>query len=247
MLKMKKTILVVDDDPHIREVVCFAMQKAHFEILEAENGQQALNEFYEKKPDLIILDIEMPEMDGTDVCKKIRQSQDTNSNTPIFFLSSHDEEYDRVLGLELGGDDYITKPFSPRELVARVKAIFRRMDTMASTEVDCASSFENNKILKQGLLSLDCSTRCVIWNGLDVVFTATEFSIVKTLLQHPGHVYSRNALMDQAYEQTVIVSDRTIDSHLRRIRNKFKAVKANPIETVHGVGYKLNDCEKIEL
>jgi len=237
---MNKKILVVDDDAHIRKVICFALKKSNFAIIEAENGQQALEEFAEKQPDLVLLDIEMPELDGTEVCRKIRQ----NSAIPIFFLSSHDEETDRVLGLELGGDDYITKPFSPRELVARIKAIFRRMDGTLENELTKSSSPRISQELYQyGLLSLDNSTHKVDWDGQEIILTATEFEIVKTLLQRPGHVYSRDALMDQAYGQTVIVSDRTIDSHLRRIRRKFKALEAQPIETVHGVGYKLNACD----
>lgn len=238
---MNKKILIVDDDPHIREVVCFALKKSQFETIEAENGLQALQQVTQSKPDLVILDIEMPEIDGLEVCKKIRQ----DSLLPIFFLSSHDEEYDRILGLELGGDDYISKPFSPRELVARVKAIFRRLDKVLEPVNSTHSNISNEKtIYQQGLLSLNYSTHQVDWNGQAVILTATEFEIMKTLLQRPGHVYSRNALMDQAYDQTVIVSDRTIDSHLRRIRSKFKALGAEPIETVHSVGYKLNNCDQ---
>jgi len=240
---MSKKILIVDDDPHIREVLCFALKQSNFETIEAENGQQALKQFADDTPDLVILDIEMPELDGLEVCKKIRQ----NSATPVFFLSSHDEEYDRVLGLELGGDDYITKPFSPRELVARVKGIFRRME-MSEEVISGAQSNSQpeNEILRQGFLTLDSSAHRVDWNGQEVIFTATEFSIVKALLQRPGIVHSRNALMEQAYDQTIIVSDRTIDSHLRRIRSKFKTLGAKPIETVHGVGYRLNTCNCIE-
>lgn len=231
---MAKKILVVDDDAHIREVVCFALKKSQFETIEAEDGLQALQSVADLTPDLVILDIEMPEMDGIEVCKKIRQQ----SSLPIFFLSSHDEEYERILGLELGADDYITKPFSPRELVARVKALFRRLEAKSESSI----KHKEKTIYQQGLLRLDCRCRQVDWNGQEVVLTATEFEIMKILLQHPGHVYSRNRLMDQAYGDNVIVSDRTIDSHLRRIRSKFKALGATPIETVHSIGYKLNQC-----
>jgi len=234
---MSKKILVVDDDPHIREVVCFALKKSHFASIEVENGLQALQQIAHSKPDLVILDIEMPELDGIEVCKKLRQT----SALPIIFLSSHEEETDRILGLELGGDDYITKPFSPRELVARVKAIFRRMESTHDPAVNTID--DKTTIYQQGLLTLDSSTHQVNWDGQGVELTATEFEIMKTLLQRPGHVYSRDALMDQAYEQTIIVSDRTIDSHLRRIRSKFKVLEAEPIDTVHSVGYKLNDCQ----
>jgi len=233
---MNKKILIVDDDPHIREVICFALKKANFISIEAENGVHALQQVVDSKPDLLILDIEMPEMDGIEVCKKIRQ----DSMLPIFFLSSYDEEYDRVLGLELGADDYISKPFSPRELVARVKALFRRLDTKLEPIIN---PLIDKAIYQQGLLNLNSHTHCVTWHNQEIVLTAIEFEILKTLLQTPGRVYSRNALMDQAYKGNVVVSDRTIDSHLRKIRNKFKILGATPIETVHSIGYKLNQCQ----
>ena len=225
-------ILVVDDDPHIREVVQFALYKEGFDTLEAGDGAQALERFAANRPDLIVLDITMPELDGTEVCRRIRQT----SRTPIIFLSSRDDEIDRVLGLELGGDDYITKPFSPRELVARVKAVLRRLeDAKAPRDVGTA-------IMQHGRLSLNLDDFTGSWDDTQIVLTLTEFGIIRTLMQRPGKVYSRDDLMSSAYELSRIVSDRTIDSHVRRVRKKFADIGADPVETVHGIGYKLGDC-----
>ena len=225
-------ILVVDDDPHIREVVQFALDKEGFDTLEASDGAQALKRFAADRPDLIVLDITMPELDGTEVCRRIRQT----SRTPIIFLSSRDDEIDRVLGLELGGDDYITKPFSPRELVARVKAVLRRLEDAK------APRDEGTAIMQHGRLSLNLDDFTGSWDDTQIVLTLTEFGIIRTLMQRPGKVYSRDDLMSSAYELSRIVSDRTIDSHVRRVRKKFADIGADPVETVHGIGYKLGDC-----
>ena len=225
-------ILVVDDDPHIREVVQFALDKEGFDTLEAGDGAQALERFAANRPDLIVLDITMPELDGTEVCRRIRQT----SRTPIIFLSSRDDEIDRVLGLELGGDDYITKPFSPRELVARVKAVLRRLEDAK------APRDEGTAIMQHGRLSLNLDDFTGSWDDTQIVLTLTEFGIIRTLMQRPGKVYSRDDLMSSAYELSRIVSDRTIDSHVRRVREKFADIGADPVETVHGIGYKLGDC-----
>ena len=225
-------ILVVDDDPHIREVVQFALDKEGFDTLEAGDGAQALECFAADRPDLIVLDITMPELDGTEVCRRIRQT----SRTPIIFLSSRDDEIDRVLGLELGGDDYITKPFSPRELVARVKAVLRRLEDAK------APRDEGTAIMQHGRLSLNLDDFTGSWDDTQIVLTLTEFGIIRTLMQRPGKVYSRDDLMSSAYELSRIVSDRTIDSHVRRVRKKFADIGADPVETVHGIGYKLGDC-----
>lgn len=225
-------ILVVDDDPHIREVVQFALDKEGFDTLEAGDGAQALERFATERPDLIVLDITMPELDGTEVCRRIRQT----SRMPIIFLSSRDDEIDRVLGLELGGDDYITKPFSPRELVARVKAVLRRLEDAK------APRDEGTAIMQHGRLSLNLDDFTGSWDDTQIVLTLTEFGIIRTLMQRPGKVYSRYDLMSSAYELSRIVSDRTIDSHVRRVRKKFADIGADPVETVHGIGYKLGDC-----
>ncbi|MDH5356623.1 MAG: response regulator transcription factor [Gammaproteobacteria bacterium] len=225
-------ILIVDDDSHIRDVLRFALDKEGFDIIEAENGSVALQKFSYHKPDLIILDIMMPELDGISVCRELRQS----SNVPIIFLSSKDEEIDRILGLELGGDDYITKPFSPRELVARARAVLRRVNETPADQT------RTHNLLQHGRLKIDQDQFKVFWLEHEVVFTVTEFGLLRVLIQQPGRVFSREALMDAAYDFNNVVSDRTIDSHMRRVRAKLKAVGASPVETVHGVGYKLGAC-----
>ncbi|MBZ4194549.1 MAG: response regulator [Candidatus Contendobacter sp.] len=227
------TILVVDDDPHIREVISFALQKAGFATLEAENGAQALTRFQEANPDLVVLDIVMPDLDGTEVCKALRRT----SAVPIVFLSSRDDEVDRILGLELGGDDYVTKPFSPRELTARVRAILRRGKGEAP---DGVAAGEHR--MEHGRLRLDLERYTAFWQDQEVVLTLTEFGILRTLLGHPGKVFNRDQLMDGSYQDYRVVSDRTIDSHVRRVRAKFKALGADPIETLHGIGYRLGIC-----
>lgn len=224
------SILVVDDDDHIREVISFALQKAGFSVLGAKDGADALTQFEKSPADLIVLDIMMPEMEGTDVCRRIRKS----STVPIIFLSSKDEEIDRIIGLELGGDDYMTKPFSPRELVARIHAIFRRIKTVRE-EGNCDQA--NN--LSSGRLRIDLDQFKTYWQEQELVLTVTEFNIVKTLLSRPQKVFTRDQLMDGAYDLNRLVSDRTIDSHVRRVRGKFACFGADPIETVHGLGYKL--------
>ncbi|MDG4549025.1 MAG: response regulator [Candidatus Contendobacter sp.] len=228
------TILVVDDDPHIREVICFALKKDGFATVEAENGERALARFQETRPDLVVLDIVMPELDGTEVCKALRRV----SAVPIVFLSSRDDEVDRILGLELGGDDYVTKPFSPRELTARVRAILRRGKGEAPREPKTAGGHW----IEHGRLRLDLDRYAAFWQGQDVVLTLTEFGILRTLMSHPGKVFNRDQLMDGSYQDYRVVSDRTIDSHVRRVRAKFKVLDADPIETLHGIGYRLGPC-----
>lgn len=228
-----QNILVVDDDASIREVVSFALRKAGFGTVAAENGEQALAKFASERPALIVLDILMPELDGTEVCRRIRASA-AGRTTPIVFLSSKDDEVDRIVGLELGGDDYISKPFSPRELVARVRAILRR--------VAPAPEPVNAPRLQHGRLALDAEQYKAFWDEQELVLTLTEFGILRTLLTRPGKVCRREHLMDHAYELHKVVSDRTIDSHVRRVRGKFAALGVDPIETVHGIGYKLGPC-----
>ncbi len=230
----QKKILVVDDDPHIREVISFALEKAEMSVTLANDGKQAL-EIFDKSPcDLIVLDINMPEMDGLECCREIRKS----SNVPILFLSSRDDEIDRILGLEIGGDDYVTKPFSPRELVARVNVILKRTQAIIETANTEAIEFNHGK------LRLDNEQHAVWWDGQAVSLTATEFAMLAQLLKHPKKVFSRDAIMQGSYQYNVYVSDRTIDSHIRHIRSKFSDVGCHKvIETQHGVGYRLSHCE----
>ena len=231
---MHSKILVVDDDAHIREVITFSLTRANFEVIEAQDGKEALAQFKSQSPDLIILDVGMPELEGTDVCRIIRQE----SQVPLIFLSARDEEIDRILGLELGADDYITKPFSSRELVARVKTILRR-STLSQNEKEESSEISN------GYLFINSDTREVSWHQQALELTATEFQMLHTMAKRPGHVFSRELLMDGSYSNNISVSDRTIDSHLRRVRNKFKDVGGAPIDTVHGVGYRVNSCDEL--
>lgn len=225
-------VLIVDDDPSLREVVRFALEREGFQTAQASTGREALELYASRRPSLIVLDIVMPEMDGTEVCREIRRESDL----PIVFLSSRDEELDRILGLELGGDDYITKPFSPRELVARVRAILRRAHAV---QADVAPDVTRLQQLTWGRVTLDllaCQARC---GESRIVLTAMEFALLRALMGYPEKVFSRDELIRCAYAGATIVSDRTIDSHVRRIRSKFALVGCNPIETVTGFGYKM--------
>ena len=223
-------ILVVDDDSHIRDVIRFALVREGHTVVEAENGTQGLALATAEKPDLIVLDIMMPELDGTEVCRRLRANGD---RTPIVFLSARDDEIDRVLGLELGGDDYVGKPFSPRELVSRVKAILRRA---------AAPAPHGPMEIRHGRLRLDLAAFAAFWDDRQIVLTVTEFGLLKTLAQHPGKVFNRDSLMDGAYSDGRFVSDRTVDSHIRRVRAKFLAAGGDVIETMHGIGYRLGPC-----
>jgi len=219
-------ILVVDDDAHIRDVVCFALRRAGYQPLTAANGRAALEVAVREMPALVVLDILMPELDGTAVCTRLR----TKSDLPVIFLTSKDEEMDRILGLELGADDYVVKPFSPRELVARVKAVLRRRK---------GADVEADQKLTRGKLSIDAEEHVAAWAGSAVALTATEFALLKAIAAQPRRAFTRENLMAAAYPDARFVSDRTIDSHVRHIRAKFQALGGDPIETVHGVGYKL--------
>jgi len=225
----KGPILIVDDDPNLREVVRVALELQHFEVIEAHDGKAGVEAFTRHHPSAIVLDLMMPELDGFEVCRRVRAT----SRVPIVFLSSRDDELDRVLGLELGGDDYVTKPFSPRELVARVKAVLRRAEPPAQPRDDL-----KERALSRGPLSLDLEAWRASWNSREVTLTVMEFQLLATLLRAPTKAFSREELIDRAYDG-VIVSDRTVDSHIRRVRQKFAAVGGAVVETVHGVGYRL--------
>ncbi len=223
-------ILVADDDAHIREVVRFALERAGFEVREAEDGAQALRACREDGIDLLVLDIVMPECDGLEVCRRLRPA----SRLPILFLSSRDDELDRVLGLELGADDYVTKPFSPRELVARVRAMLRRVQGEGAAAPDAA-----DPVLRHADLTLDPPRHRCLLGEEEVFLTATEFMLLRSLMGVPDRVYSREELVERAYGHGHHITERTVDSHVRRIRKKFARLGADPIETVYGVGYRL--------
>ena len=230
---MAHRILIVDDEGHIREVIRVALKKAGMDVIEARDGKEALLRFAADKPDLIVLDIGMPEFDGLDVCREIRKTSDV----PILFLSARDEEIDRILGLEIGGDDYVTKPFSPRELVARVNAILRRARPAPATAPTA-------KTMSHGELTVDPDAHAARFSGTPVMLTALEFAILRTLMARPGSVFSRELILDAAYAGNIHVADRTIDSHIRNIRAKMAAAGCETaIETVHGVGFRLGRCE----
>ncbi len=227
------TVLVVDDDPHIRDVICFALEKAGMTARVACDGAQAMTLFSEQAPDIVILDIGLPELDGLEVCRRIRKSSDV----PILFLSARDDEIDRILGLEIGGDDYVTKPFSPRELVARVGVILKRTTSTPRPGPD------SQKVLAQGGLTLDATHRSGHFDGQPIALTAIEFDILTTFLARPRMTFTREQIVDAAYPVNIHVSDRTIDSHIRNIRSKISAIGCSDvIETMHGVGFRLGSC-----
>ena len=228
---LPRTVLVVDDDPHIRELLIFALNKAGFHTVEAADGEAALASVAAAPPDLVVLDINMPRMDGLEVCRRLRGSGDL----PILFLSSRDDEIDRVVGIELGADDYVVKPFSPREVVARVQAVLRR--TAARPPVVAGPA------IRHGALRLDLDGWRAEWAGAEVALTLTEFSILRTLAAHPAKVFSRDAIIDRLHGPGFAITDRTIDSHIRNLRAKFATLGAvDLIETRAGIGYSVGAC-----
>lgn len=233
---MNKKVLVVDDDPHIREVVTFALEKAGMAVLSGRDGKEGLELSLKQEPDLVVLDITMPEMDGLQMCRELRKF----SEIPVLFLSSRDDEIDKIVGLEIGGDDYMTKPFSPRELTARVNVILKRSMKVLLHKQETQ---KEKPLLAHGKIKLDLYSHTAYWAEQQVTLTVTEFTLLQTFLTHPGRVYSRDNLISNSYELAEYVCDRTIDSHIRRIRGKFAQLGAlSVIETVHGVGYKLGSC-----
>lgn len=222
-------ILVVDDDPQLREVVTIALERAGFTVVTAFDGLGALRSAARDLPDLMVLDIGLPEIDGLEVCRRLRAS----SALPVLFLTALDDEVDRILGLELGADDYVTKPFSPRELVARIKSILKR-----TNGADAAAAPQ-----RRGVLAFDAARHICTVSGTSVALTATEMGLLQRLLQYPDHVTSRSQLCEAVYGGNIHVSDRTVDSHLRNLRRKLtEAGCADALETVHGVGIRMGPC-----
>ena len=221
-------ILIADDDPRLRELVSLALQRAGYAVITASDGQRALVHAAREAPDLIVLDVGMPEMDGFEVCRRIRAT----SQVPVLFLTARDEEIDRILGLELGADDYVTKPFSPRELVARIKAILKRTRGGAVAHV-----------LRHGRVTLDRAGHLCAVDGIDLGLTGTEFQLMVLLMGAPGRMHAKRRVTDAIWGAHSQVSDRTLDSHLRNLRAKLEqAGCAGAIETLHGVGVKLGPC-----
>tara|TARA_R110002049_G_scaffold44333_5_gene129961 strand:- start:11123 stop:11827 length:705 start_codon:yes stop_codon:yes gene_type:complete len=226
-------ILIVDDDPHIRSVLRIALRQAGMEVAEAGDGSEGLAKARSGRFDLIVLDIGLPEMDGLEVCRALRVSD----NTPVLFLTARDDEIDRVLGFELGGDDYVTKPFSPRELVARIKAIVKRNGGAPAARGSDAGT------LAHGVVQIDPSRHACTVAGAAVTLTAREMGILAHLMARPDLVVPRPALTDAVYGAHLHVSDRTVDSHLRNLRAKLAAVGCvDAIETLHGVGIRMGAC-----
>jgi two-component system OmpR family response regulator len=233
---MPRTVLIVDDDPHIRQLLVFALQKAGLDTIEAEDGEAGLALAERHGPALVILDINMPRMDGLEVCRHLRGTKGQGGDVPILFLSSRDDEIDRVLGIELGADDYVVKPFSPREVVARVMAILRRSAARPP-------AVEDGRALEHGRLRLDLDGWQALWDGNAVTLTVTEFSILRLLVSMPAKVFSRDAVIDRLHGPGFAITDRTIDSHIRNLRHKFTAIGAGDlIETRAGIGYRLGPC-----
>ena len=233
MRPTNSVVAVVDDEDNIRETVGFALRREGFPVELYSTGLEAWRAFQQKLPGLVILDIIMPEMDGLELCRRIRAQSET---TPIIFLTSRDEELDRVLGLEIGADDYLCKPFSMRELLARVKVLFRRAAIDQSTVQRPAADAP----LRHGDLELDLQRYSVRWKGAPVNLTVTEFMMLHALVRYPGHVKTRKALHQDGYPHDAYVSDRTIDSHIKRVRRKFEEVDSafDRVETVYGLGYR---------
>ncbi|WP_419825293.1 response regulator transcription factor [Sphingomonas sp.] len=230
---MAAQIALVDDDRNILTSVSIALQSEGFGVRVYTDGEVALRAFAADPPDLIVLDIKMPRIDGMEVLRRLRE----RSQVPVIFLTSKDDELDEALGLAMGADDYIAKPFSIRLLIARIRAILRRSDARAAP-ADAQPPAADR--LVRGSLALDPARHKVSWRGRDVVLTVTEFLILEALAQRPGFVKSRDQLMDTAYQDDVYVDDRTIDSHIKRLRRKFRAAdpEFKAIETLYGVGYR---------
>ncbi|MCL4152222.1 UNVERIFIED_CONTAM: hypothetical protein GTU68_036753 [Idotea baltica] len=229
------TIALVDDDRNILTSVSIALEAEGYRIQTYTDGASALSGLADTPPDIAIFDIKMPRMDGMELLRRLRQ----NSDLPVIFLTSKDEEIDELFGLKMGADDFIRKPFSQRLLVERVKAVLRR----AQTSDVVSNGSEEGVVLERGKLNMDPERHSCTWTGKDVTLTVTEFLILQSLALRPGVVKSRDALMDAAYDDQVYVDDRTIDSHIKRLRKKFKAVddSFDVIETLYGVGYRFKE------
>jgi two-component system response regulator ChvI len=234
---MSITIALVDDDRNILTSLSVTLQSEGFITRLYSDGEAALKALLDNPPDLAVLDIKMPRMDGMELLRRLREKSDF----PVIFLTSKDEELDEALGLAMGADDYIAKPFSQRLLLARIRAVLRRTE-MRARPSENEDETEPAEIVR-GRLAMDPARHRVSWDGKDVTLTVTEFLILEALAQRPGVVKSRNQLMDVAYQDDIYVDDRTIDSHIKRMRRKFRAVDGefDAIETLYGVGYRFGE------
>ena len=239
---MSHVIALVDDDRNILTSVSIALQAEGFGTRVYSDGAMALKAFADNPPDLAVFDIKMPQMDGMELLRRVRELGGLAGTMPVIFLTSRDDELDEALGLAMGADDYIAKPFSQRLLIARIRAILRRRDLERSQALQ-DSDFPEEELVIRGRLVMDPARHKVRWDDKDVTLTVTEFMILEALAQRPGVVKSRNQLLDIAYQDDVYVDDRTIDSHIKRIRRKFRAVDGefDAIETLYGVGYRFGE------
>jgi two-component system response regulator ChvI len=235
---MSQVIGLVDDDRNILTSVSIALQAEGFVTRVYSDGATALKAFADNPPDLGVFDIKMPGIDGMELLRRLREF----SSIPVIFLTSKDDELDEALGLAMGADDYISKPFSQRLLIARIRAILRRQE-LAKGEAAATADETDQPLLERGRLMMDPARHKVRWDGKEVSLTVTEFLILEALAQRPGVVKNRNQLLDVAYNDDVYVDDRTIDSHIKRIRRKFRAVDSSfdAIETLYGVGYRFDE------
>lgn len=233
---MPVKIAVVDDDHNILTSISIALESEGFEAHEYRDGEQALRGLQENPVDLVVLDIKMPRMDGMELLARLRQK----SSLPVIFLTSKDDEIDELLGFKMGADDYITKPFSVRLLIERIKALLRRVDLLTDEGTKNDNSKES---ILRGDLMLDSARHMCTWHGESVFLTVTEFLILTSLAKRPGHVRSRDQLLDAAYDEQTYVDDRTIDSHIKRMRKKFRIIDPNftKIETLYGIGYRYKE------
>ncbi len=232
---MTDKIFLVDDDRNILLSVSMALEAEGFNVETFNDGEAGLSAILEGQPDLVILDVKMPRMDGIEVLSKLREE----SAIPVIFLTSKDDEVDQVIGLRMGADDYITKPFSQRLLIERIKVLLRRRDLMNSEN----SKQEASSNIEYGHLILDDSRHLCSWKGQPLNLTVTEYLLVKSLAMRPGHVRNRDQLIDMAYGENIYVDDRTVDSHIKRVRKKFKKLddEFDKIETLYGVGYRYKE------
>jgi len=232
-----QTIALVDDDRNILASITLALEAEGFAVRTYTDGAEALRGLAAEPPDLAVLDIKMPRMDGMELLERLRRSSDL----PVIFLTSKDDEVDEIMGLRMGADDYIKKPFSQRLLIERIRTLLRREQAMREGG---GSDVASPEAIRRGELMIDPARHFVSWKGEDIELTVTEFMLLKALAQRPGHVKSRDQLMDAAYGEHIYVDDRTIDSHIKRLRKKFRAVDGefSQIETLYGVGYRYKEA-----
>ena len=231
---MTYTVALVDDDRNILTSVSMMLEAEGFKVVTYRDGAEALRGLQAEPADLAVLDIKMPRMDGIELLQRVREK----STMPVIFLTSKDDEVDELMGLRMGADDYIKKPFSQRLLIERIRAVFRRLEAQKAVAAGGSSAS-----VKRGELVMDSAQHLCLWKSLPVNLTVTEFLILQALAQRPGHVKSRDQLIDAAYGEHIYVDDRTIDSHIKRLRKKFREVdkEFSHIETLYGVGYKYNE------